>query len=99
MSGVSDMPKPRPPHLLREETRHGTVTWYVRKGHGQRIRLKAEYGSAEFWAQYRAAIEGTPLPSKLAKANTLAWAIERYRKGSAWAGMSPATRKQRENIF
>jgi integrase len=27
------------------------------------------------------------------------WAIERYRNSSAWAGMSTATRKQRENIF
>ena len=37
------MPKPKPPHLLREVTRHGLPTWYVRKGHGQRLRLRAEY--------------------------------------------------------
>jgi hypothetical protein len=43
------MPRPRPPHLHREETRHGAVVWYVRKGHGPRIRIKAEYGSDEFW--------------------------------------------------
>jgi integrase len=93
------MPRPRPPHLHREETRHGLVTWYVRRGHGPRIRIKAEYGSEAFWAEYRAALEGAPLPSKAAKAHTLAWAIDRYRNGSAWAGMSTATRKQRENIF
>jgi hypothetical protein len=93
------MPRPRPPHLHREETRHGTVTWYVRRGHGPRTRIKAAYGSEAFWAEYRAALEGAPLPSEAAKAHTLAWAIERYRDSSAWAGMSTATRKQRENIY
>jgi integrase len=75
------------------------VTWYVRRGHGPRIRIKAEYGSEAFWAEYRAALEGAPLPSKTAKAHTLAWALARYRNSSAWAGMSTATRKQRENIY
>src|SRR5258705_4563844 len=93
------MPRPRPPNLHRERTRHGLMTWYVRRGHGPRIRINAEYGSEEFWAEYRAALEGSPLPSKTAKAHTLAWAVERYRNSSAWAGLSAATRKQRENIF
>src|SRR5712664_939727 len=93
------MPRPRPPYLQHEETRHGVMVWYVRRGHGARIRLRAEYGSEAFWAEYRAALEGAPLPSKTAKAHTLAWAIERYRNSSVWAGMSTATRKQRENIF
>ncbi|HWZ73954.1 MAG TPA: integrase, partial [Casimicrobiaceae bacterium] len=48
------MPKPRPPHLHRQETRHGRFVWYVRRGHGLRVRPKAEYGSQEFWAEYRA---------------------------------------------
>src|SRR3954471_18925852 len=99
MSGVCDMPKPRPPHLLREETRHGTVTWYVRKGHGQRIRVRAEYGTDEFWAQYRAALEGAPRSSNAAKVRTLAWGLERYRNSSAWARLATATRRQRENIY
>jgi integrase len=92
------MPRPRPPHLHREETRHGLVTWYVRRGHGSRIRIKAEYGSQEFWAEYRAALAGAPKPSKTAKASTLAWALDRYRNSSAWARFSNATRRQRENI-
>jgi integrase len=93
------MPRPRPPHLLREETRHGAVVWYVRKGHGPRVRLKAEYGTEAFWGEYRAALEGAPKPSRAAKANTLAWALDRYRNSSAWAGLSNATRRQRENIY
>ena len=93
------MPRPRPPYLQREETRHGAMVWYVRRGRGARVRLKAEYGSEAFWAEYRAAIEGAPLPSKAVKAHTLAWAIERYRSSSAWASLSNATRRQRENIY
>lgn len=93
------MPRPRPPYLNYEQTRHGTHIWYVRKGHGSRIRLRAEYGSNEFWAEYRAAIEGAPKPSKNAKANTLAWGLDRYRSSSAWSALSNATRRQRENIF
>jgi integrase len=93
------MPKPRPPHLHRQETRHGAVVWYVRLGHGPRIRIKAEYGSEAFWAEYRAAMEGKHLPPRMAKAHTLAWGIERYRNSSTWAGLSNATRRQRENIY
>jgi len=93
------MPRPRPPHLHREETRHGAVVWYVRKGHGPRIRIKAEYGSDKFWREYRVGLEGAPKPSKAAKAHTLAWALDRYRNSSAWAALANATRRQRENVF
>jgi integrase len=93
------MPRPRPPHLHRQESRHGVVNWYVRKGHGRRTRIRAEYGSPDFWSEYRAALEGAPWPTKMAKAHTLAWALDRYRKSSTWAGLSNATRRQRENIF
>jgi len=93
------MPKPRPPHLHRQETRHGVMVWYVRHGHGPRTRIRAEYGSEAFWTEYRAALEGKPPPSKVARAHTLAWGIERYRSSSSWAGLSNATRRQRENIY
>jgi integrase len=63
------------------------------------MRIRAAYGSEAFWAEYRAAMEGTPPPSKASKSHTLAWGLERYRKSSAWAGLSHATRRQSENIF
>src|SRR6516165_6428261 len=93
------MPKPRPPHLHRQETRHGVVVWYVRRGHGPRTRIRAEYGSEAFWIEYRAAMEGKPPPAQAAKPHTLAWAIERHRNSSTWAALSNATRCQRENIY
>lgn len=98
---IDAMPRQRPPHLHRQETRHGLVVWYVRRGHGPRIRLRAEYDSGAFWAEYRAALEGVPAPSETARAkpHTLAWAIDQYRASSAWAALSNATRRQRENIY
>src|SRR5262245_49594746 len=97
---MDTMPRPRPPHLHRQVTRHGKPVWYVRINKGPRIRLRAEFGSAEFDAEYQAAISGVPRPQKGAPAaGTLAWLLARYRETTAWSTLSPATRRQRENIF
>ncbi len=93
------MPRPRPPHLYPERTRHGKLVWNVRKGHGPRTRLRSEYNSPEFWEEYRAALAGSPKNTAAPKAHTLAWAIDRYRHSGAWAGLSVATRRQTDNIF
>lgn len=94
------MPRPRPPHLHRESTRHGKTVWYVRVGKGPRVRLRAEFGSPEFDTEYQAAVTGKPRPSKGAPAaGTLAWLLERYRETNAWTTLALATRRQRENIF
>jgi hypothetical protein len=47
------MPRPRPPHLHRQVTRHGKTVWYVRIDKGPRVRIRAEFGTPEFDA-YRA---------------------------------------------
>src|ERR1700733_2745162 len=94
------MPRPRPPHLQREVTRHDKAIWYVRIGKGPRIRIRADFGTPEFDAEYQAAITGHPRPAKgAAAAGTLAWLIGRYRETTGWAALSAATRRQRENIF
>src|SRR5688572_16975572 len=93
------MPRPPPPHLHRERTRHEAWVWYVRRGHGPRIRLRAEYDTPTFWEECRAALAGTPKTTMAPTAHTLAWAIDRYRQSSAWARLSVATRRQTENIF
>jgi hypothetical protein len=56
------MPRPRPPGLHREVTRHGKTVWYVRIDHGPRIRIHAAFGTPEFQAEYQAALAGQPLP-------------------------------------
>jgi hypothetical protein len=96
---MDTMPRPRPPYLSREVTRHGRPVWYVRVD-GKRTRLRAEYGTTDFETQYRAALAnrhkregGTP------GTGSLAWLIERYRETTAWTNLSKATQRQRENIF
>lgn len=95
------MPRPRPPHLQREVTRHGTVVWYVRIGKGPRVRIKAQFGTPEFDAEYQNAVTGKPrVPtSKTAPVGSLAWLLAGYREVRDWTHLSLATRRQRENIF
>jgi hypothetical protein len=97
---IASMPKPRPPSLHRQVSQHGRVCWYVRIGKGPRVRLRAEFGSPDFHAEYQAALLAKPRHAKGAPATgTLAWLIARYRESAAWQSLSLATRRQRENIF
>ena len=94
------MPRPRPPHLHREATRHGRLVWYVRRAKGPRIRIRTEFGTPEFEAEYQAALAGSPPPRKPGPhAGSLAWLIARYRETTDWAALSVATRRHREAIF
>lgn len=95
------MPRPRPPCLQREVTRHGTVVWYVRIGKGPRVRIKAQFGTPEFDAEYQNAVTGKPrVPTtKTAPVGSLAWLLAGYREVPDWTHLSLATRRQRENIF
>src|SRR3954454_8066212 len=93
------MPRPRPPHLHLERTRHGKLAWYVRVGKGPRTRLTESCGTPEFDAQYRAALLGTKFPKTPKGVGTLAWAESLYRHSSTWLVLSAATRRQRESIL
>jgi integrase len=94
------MPRPRPPHLHREVSRHGVTTWYVRRGHGPRIRIRGVFGTPEFEAEYRAALDGASVEhTKKVAVGSLQWLWERYRETTAWTALSLATRRQRENIM
>lgn len=98
---MAAMPRPRPPHLSREISRHGKAVWYVRVNKGPRTRLTAEYGTPEFLRQYQEALLGKTATVGPRKAGngTLAWAVGLYRQSSAWLNLSVATRRQRENIL
>ncbi len=96
-----DMPRPRPRHLHRDVSRHGQTRWYVHVPGRQRVRLRGDYGSPEFMAEYDAAIAGeTPQrgPRKPG-AGSLEWLIARYKESSAWRKLDLATQRQRENIY
>ena len=97
---MESMPRPRWPHLLREVSRHGTVRWVVRVGHGPRTPIKAPFGTPEFEAAYHAAIRGEDVQRpRQGRASSLGWLIARYQASSAWTSLAEATRRQRINIF
>jgi integrase len=96
------MPRPRPPHVHREVTRHGKVLWYYRVDHGPRIRIKHPLGTPEFDLAYRAIVGGAPLaaPEQKFNAKTLGWLIEQYRHSTAWTeSRKQATRALRGPIL
>jgi hypothetical protein len=75
------------------------VVWYVRRGKGKRIRIRAEYGTPDFDAEYQAALDGVPRAQNTTTVGSLLWLIERYRETTAWTDLSLATRRNRENHF
>jgi integrase len=95
------MPRPRPPHLQHEKTRHGKYVWIVRIKKGPRTQLKAPYGTPEFDAEYQAAVSGDPMAGKPAPVQkaSLQWLWDSYRETGAWTGLALSTRRQRENIM
>ncbi|NGO50494.1 tyrosine-type recombinase/integrase [Allomesorhizobium camelthorni] len=93
------MPRKLPPFVMRETTRHNTVVFYFRKGKGPRIRLPA-LGAKDFDEAYQAALAGSiPQKRAVANASSLKWLVARYRETGAYLALSPATRRQRDNIF
>ncbi len=62
--------------------------------------MRGEYGTPEFMAAYQAAVSGKPVrDASKTGAGTLAWLLARYRETTAWANLSRATKRQRDNIF
>ena len=100
---MNDMPRPRPPHLHRQVSRHGKTVWYVRIGKGPRIRIRSGFGTPEFDPEYQAAIAG--LPARQRPRMT----VHRSARWPGWSSatvrlppgrdLSLASRRQRENIF
>lgn len=88
-----------PPFVYRETTRHGRKVFYFRRGKGTRVRLP-DYGTEAFEEAYQKALTDTETAKpKPAGKGSLEWLIARYRETSVYLALSPATRKQRDNIF
>jgi len=94
-----DMPRKQLPFVHRELTRHKKWVYYFRRDKGPRIRLP-DPSDPEFRDAYEAALAGSPRPKKrITNTQSLEWLVTRYKETSAYMGLSPATRKQRDNIF
>jgi integrase len=93
------MPRPLPPHVQVERSRHGKVKFYFRKARGgPRIRLP-DITDKAFKAAYAKALSGAFTPAPKAHAGTLAWLIESYKASAHWATLKPSTRRMRDNIL
>lgn len=96
---MSAMPRRLPLFLHREITRHRKPVWYFRRGKGPRIRMPGEFNSAEFLVAYDAALNGARPAHRGAAQGTFSWGLSLYRQSQAWAALSRATQRQRNNIF
>lgn len=95
-----DMPKPRPPHVYSERSRHGRLQWYHRIGRGKRTRLPEPFGSPEFYAAARAAEYGEDAPKqKKADKGSWAWMVSQYLDSRAFLSYELATQKQRRKLL
>jgi integrase len=95
---MSDMPRPRPPHLQRRVSRHGKVVWYVRMGRGALVRIKGVFGTPEFDAAYQAAVRGEKVVGERVHhaKDTLGWLVDLYLTSKdGWGGLSKSTQARR----
>ncbi len=69
--------------------------WYFRRKGKKRIRLPDEYGTPEFWAAWRAALERKGGPPS----GSLEWLIRRYKESAHFAGLAESSRRSRDNIM
>jgi integrase len=97
---MDDMPRPRPPFLSHEVTRHGRTVWYVRRN-SKRIRLRAEFGTPEFDCEYQAALTSAPQRPQKGEpaAGTLGWLIDCFRGTAAYQARSASTRAKWDGLY
>ncbi|MBA3576166.1 MAG: tyrosine-type recombinase/integrase [Sphingomonas sp.] len=93
------MPRPRPPYIRQERTRHGRLIWTFRRG-AEYVRLPDVFGSTEFWTSYNAALEGKKAPKPtLGRSGTLEWLVRRYKQSGHFASLAPTSKINRDYIM
>jgi len=96
---IAPMPKPLPPHVQRERTRHGKVVYYFRRGQGAPRTRLPDTSDPAFGQAYAAALAGSPVPPTRAEGGTLEWLVDAYKRSAHWANLKPSTRRMRDNIL
>jgi integrase len=104
MSGIkcSGMKVAKPyPHLYKDKDRQGEVRWRLRAPGRKTATIKGDFGSPEFAANYRAALEGTPTPVGTipTKTGTMVALARSYLRSAAFAALSPATQRARRHLI
>lgn len=95
-----DMPRPPYPHVQKQTSRHGTVTWYFRIGNGPRTRMPEPYGGPQFKVAYGRLMSGLAIEqAKPATRRSLRWLVEKYQESAAFKGLAPKTQSARRNMY
>jgi hypothetical protein len=89
--------KPAYPYLCRDIDRHGHTRWRLRMPGRKTVTINGQFGSEEFAANYRAAVEGGSVKrNKFAgKHGTFNRLASEYLNSAAFAQLAPDTRRTR----
>jgi integrase len=78
----------------------GTMRVYFRRRLGApKIRLRAQPGTPEFFAEYKAALEASERPDPSVKPRTYRWLVEQYCKSAEFRSLDPRTQRVRRGIL
>jgi integrase len=87
------------PHVYPDKDRQGRERWRLRAPGRKTVTIKGDYGSPEFAANYRAAMEGEPERKGLRGKHGTFDALGRsYLRSGAFAELSPATQRARRHL-
>ena len=88
------------PYLYKDIDRQGRIRWRLRAPRRSTVTIRGEYGSPEFAANYRAAMEGkAPAPVVVPSRYGTIDALGRsYLRSADFAGLAPDTRRSRRMI-
>jgi hypothetical protein len=89
--------KPAYPYLCRDIDRHGCTRWRLRMPGRKTVTIKGQFGSEEFAADYRAAVEGDSVTRdrSAGKHGTFNRLASEYLNSAAFAQLAPETRRTR----
>ena len=86
------------PYLYKDVDRQGHVRWRLRAPHKPTVTIKDEYGSPEFAANYRAAMEGSPVLEPAAKHGTIDALARSYLRSADFARLAKTTQRARRHL-
>jgi integrase len=85
------------PYTYRDIDRQGAERWRLRAPRRPTVTIKGAYGSPEFAANYRAAMEGMPVESKITtgKHGTIAAIALSYLRSAVFADLAASSQRNR----
>ena len=85
------------PYLYRDIDRQGAERWRLRVRGRKTVTIRGAYGSPEFAANYRAAMEGEPVEKAIVtgKHGTIAALAHSYLRSAAFADLAPSSQRNR----